>query len=245
MKKIAVLALLVVATAAPGFAQMAVFDVNNLNQSIKNFQQLAAQLNQLQQTYRLYQQQYAFIQSQAQSLQNLNNRYSYSFQNWQQFATGNQYGNTGSWTNGINSGQASAIQTGYRQLIDPVKAVDVTVTTQGQQDWRQQYGLLQLQDGAILNAIKAAGDTRTNLQKSGQALSQLESDATNPALQSDKQIQQKTLMAMLLMIRNLQDTNRMMEANINLQSQILAQQRFQIGRNLNQSASDRQALNTH
>jgi hypothetical protein len=245
MKKIVLLTILLITTAAPSFAQVGggiVFDPRNLAQSIKNYQQLQAQLSQLQQTYNLYRQQYALFLAETQAMQNLPSRYRYTFANWQQFAAGNQYGNTASWANAINSGQASSIQSGYRQLIAPVQPVDITVTQQGQQNWRQQYGLLQLQDAAIMNAIKAAGDTRTNLQQSAQALSQLESDATNAGLQSDKAIAQKTLIAMLLMIRNLQDTNRMLEANINLQAQILAQQRWDRGRALNQTASDRQSL---
>jgi hypothetical protein len=93
--------------------------------------------------------------------------------------------------------------------------------------------------------MKAAGDSRTNISKNAQTLSQLESDATNPAMQSDKAVAQKTLVAILLMIRNLQDTNRMLEANINMQIQLLAQQRFDRGRDLNQAAGDRQALGAH
>jgi lipopolysaccharide export LptBFGC system permease protein LptF len=240
MKKLVLALTLFFASAVPGFAQLGsgiVFDPRNLGQSIKNFQELQEQLQQLRQ-------QYALLLSEAQSIQTLPNRYRYTFSNWQQFAAGNQYGNTGTWANAINSGQAATIQAGYRQLIAPVQPVDITTTQRGQQDWRQQYGLLQLQDAAIMNAIKAAGDTRTNLQQSAQALSQLESDATNPGLQSDKAISQKTLIAMLLIIRNLQDSNRMLEANINLQSQILAQQRWDRGRALNQAALDRQGTGT-
>jgi len=242
MKKLALVLTLLLASAVPGLAQITVIDPASIRQQVQQLLQLQKQLVQLQQMYALYQQQYNLLNQEAQSLQGLQNRYRYTFSNWQQFAVGNQYGNTSTWANGINSGQANSIQAGYRQLISPVQPVDITVTTQGQQNWRQQYGLLQLQDAAVMNAIKAAGDTRTNLQQNARTLSQLESDSTNPALQSDKAIAQKTLVAMLLMIRNLQDTNRMLEANINIQSQILAQQRWDRGRDLNQTATDRQAL---
>jgi predicted Abi (CAAX) family protease len=185
---------------------------------------------------------YQLQQQEAQAILSLPTRYRYALAGWQQYAASNQYGNTAAWATAINSGQPGAIQSGYRQLIGIVKPVDVTLTQTGQKNWRQQYGLLQLQDASIMNAIKAAGDTRTNFQNNLQTLTQLESDSTNPSLQSDKQIAQKTLIAMLLMIRNLQDTNRMLEAQINLQAQQLAQQRLDRGRALNQTASDRQAL---
>jgi hypothetical protein len=242
MKKLVIVVTLLLASAAPGFAQITVIDPASIQQQIKQLIQMQQQLVQLQKAYALYQQQYNLLQSEAQSLSGLQNRYKYSFSNWQQYTTGNQYGNTGTFANAINSGQASAIQAGYRQIVPVVQPVDVTVTQQGQQNYRQQYGLMQLQDASIMNAMKAAGDTRTNLQQSAQTLTQLESDATNPALQSDKQVAQKTLVAILLMIRNVQDTNRMLESSINMQLQQLAQQRADRGRGMNQVAADRQAL---
>ncbi len=240
MKKLALLLALLLASAVPSFSQFAVIDAASIKQQIQQLLQMQKELVQLQQMYALYQQQYNLLNQEAQSLQGLPSRYRYTFSNWQQFATGNQYGNTNTFANAINSGQATAIQTGYRQLVATVKPVDVTITPQAQQDWRQQYGLLQLQDASIMNAMKATGDTRTNLQQNAQTLTQLEADATNPALQSDKAVAQKTLVAILLMIRNLQDTNRMLEANINLQLQQAAQQRWDRGRELNAQALDRQ-----
>jgi hypothetical protein len=242
MKKLTILLMLLLAAAAPGFAQIAVIDPASIRQEIQQLLQMQKQLVQLQQMYSLYQQQYNLINQEAQSIQGLQARYRYTFSNWQQFATGNQYGNTGTFANAINSGQASAIQAGYRQIVPVVQPVDITATQQSQQTWRQQYGLMQLQDASIMNAMKAAGDTRTNLQQSAQTLTQLESDATNSSLQSDKQVGQKTLIAILLMIRNLQDTNRMLEANMNMQLQQLAQQRFDRGQELNQAATDRKSL---
>jgi hypothetical protein len=245
MNKLAAILALLVASAVPGSAQLTVIDPASIRQQIQQLVTQNKQLVQLQQSYALYQQIYALQQAESQSLNGLNSRYRYTFSNWQTFAAGNQYSNTGTFASSMNSGEAAQIQAGYRQLVNVVKPVDITVTNQGQQNWRQQYGLLQLQDASIMNAMKAAGDSRTNISQNAQTLSQLESDATNPAMQSDKAVAQKTLVAILFMIRNLQDTNRMLEANINMQIQLLAQQRFDRGRDLNQAAADRQALGAH
>jgi hypothetical protein len=241
MKKLFIIAALLVVTAVPSMAQLTVIDPASIRQQVQQLLQMQKQLVQLQQMYSVYQQQYVLLNSEAQSLQGLQNRYRYTFANWQQFAAGNQYGNTGTWSNSINSGQPAAIQTAYRQLVGTVQPADVTITPQAQQDWRQQYGLLQLQDGSIMNAMKAAGDVRTNVQNNARTLSQLETDATDPNLQSSKALQQKTLMAILLTIRTLQDTNRMIEASMNLQIQREAQQRWERGRELNAGAASRQA----
>jgi hypothetical protein len=238
MKKMLLVAALLLAVASPATAQITVIDPASINQEIKQLIQMQQQLVQLQKAYALYQQQYNLLQSEAQSLTNLPTRYRYTFANWQQYAASNQYGNTGTWASAINSGQPSAIQSGYRQLVGVVQPVDVTITPQDQQDWRQQYGLLQLQDASIMNAMKAAGDVRTNSQTNAQTLSQMEQDAHNPNT-SSKTLQQQTLIALLFMIRNLQDTNRMLEASINLQIQHEAQQRWERGRELNAGATNR------
>ena len=200
------------------------------------------ELVQLQQMYALYQQQFNLLNAEAQSLKGLPNRYRYAFANWQQFVAGNQYGNTGTWANGITTGDANAIQTGLRNLLPTVQAVDVTASPQAQQDWRQQYGLMQLQDASLMTGMKTIGDLRSNMQQNARMMEQLEADAASadPSLQSAKALQQKTLVAMLLMIHTLQDTNRALASSIDLQVQMLAQQRWERGRELNAAARDRQ-----
>jgi hypothetical protein len=200
------------------------------------------ELVQLQQMYALYQQQFNLLNAEAQSLKGLPNRYRYTFANWQQFVAGNQYGNTNNWASGITTGDANSIQIGFRNLLPIIQAVDVTATPQAQQDWRQQYGLMQLQDASLMTGMKTIGDLRNNMQQNTRVLAQLEADATStdPSLQSAKALQQKTLVAMLLMIHTLQDTNRALASSIDLEVQTLAQQRWERGRELNATARDRQ-----
>jgi hypothetical protein len=194
-------------------------------------------------TFALYQQQFNLLNSEAQSLKSLPTRYRYTFTNWQQFAAGNQYGNTNTWFTGITTGNANAVQTGFRNLLPAIQPVDVTATPQAQQDWRQQYGLIQLQDASLMSGIKAIGDIRTNIQQNANVLAQLEADATStdPTMQSEKALQQKTLIALLLMIHTLEDTNRALTSSMDLQIQTVAQQRWERGRELNAAAKDRQA----
>jgi hypothetical protein len=242
MKKLISVAILLLATTIPGTAQIAVVDVASVRQQVQQLLQMQKELVQLQQMYALYQQQFNLLNAEAQSLKGLPNRYRYTFANWQQFVAGNQYGNTNNWASGITTGDANSIQTGFRNLLPTIQPVDVTATPQAQQDWRQQYGLMQLQDASLMTGMKTIGDLRNNMQQNTRMLAQLEADATSsdPSLQSAKALQQKTLVAMLLMIHTLQDTNRALASSIDLEVQTLAQQRWERGRELNATARDRQ-----
>jgi len=242
MKKLISVAILLLATTIPGTAQIAVLDVASVRQQVQQLLQMQKELVQLQQMYALYQQQFNLLNAEAQSLKGLPNRYRYTFANWQQFVAGNQYGNTNNWASGITTGDANSIQTGFRNLLPTIQPVDVTATPQSQQDWRQQYGLMQLQDASLMTGMKTIGDLRNNMQQNTRMLAQLEADATSsdPSLQSAKALQQKTLVAMLLMIHTLQDTNRALASSIDLEVQTLAQQRWERGRELNATARDRQ-----
>ena len=243
MKKILLLSSILLFTAAPSFGQITVFDPSNLKQQVQELINMSQQLTQLQKTFALYQQQFNLLNSEAQSLKSLPTRYRYTFTNWQQFAAGNQYGNTNTWFTGITTGNANAVQTGFRNLLPAIQPVDVTATPQAQQDWRQQYGLIQLQDASLMSGIKAIGDIRTNIQQNANVLAQLDADATSTDLtmQSEKALQQKTLIALLLMIHTLEDTNRALTSSMDLQIQTVAQQRWERGRELNAAAKDRQA----
>jgi hypothetical protein len=242
MKKAIIVAILFVSCTVPSVAQIAVVDVASVRQQIQQLLQMQKELVQLQQMYALYQQQFNLLNAEAQQIKGLPSRYRYTFANWQQFVAGNQYGNTGAWANAITNGDANSIQTGFRNLLPTVQPVDITASPQAQQDWRQQYGLVQLQDASLMTGMKTIGDLRSNMQQNARMLAQLEADASSsdPTLQSAKALQQKTLVAMLLMIHTLQDANRALTSSIDLQIQALAQQRWERGRELNSAARDRQ-----
>jgi hypothetical protein len=242
MKKAIIVAILLLGSTVPGIAQIAVVDVASVRQQIQQLLQMQKELVQLQQMYALYQQQFNLLNAEAQQLKGLPNRYRYTFANWQQFVAGNQYGNTSTWANAITRGDPNSVQTGFRNLLPTVQPVDVTASPQAQQDWRQQYGLIQLQDASMMTGMKTVGDLRSNIEQNARILAQLEADTTSsdPSLQSAKALQQKTLVAMLLMIHTLQDTNRALTSSVDLEIQTLAQQRWEKGRELNAAARDRQ-----
>jgi hypothetical protein len=252
MKKTICIAILLFASTISSYAQLGggiVFDPKNFNdaiqrhaEQIKQTQQLIQQLRQLQQIYALYQQEFNLLNAEAQQIKGLPNRYRYAFANWQQFVAGNQYGNTSNWATGITTGDSNSIQNGFRNLLPNIQPVDVTASPQAQQDWRQQYGLIQLQDASLMTGMKTIGDLRNNMQQNARVLTQIEADATStdPTLQSSKALQQKTLISLLLMIHTLEDTNRALASSIDLQAQTLAQQRWERGRELNATARDRQ-----
>jgi hypothetical protein len=263
MKKTILAAILLLASVTPSLAQLTVTDPAGLAQAVKRLTALEQQLQKQEQQILIAQQhlnatfqilanaqkqlqfaqsQYGLFTTEYQTLKSLPNRYRYSFANWQQFIAGNQYGNTNTWANGITNGDANSIQTGFRNLMPTILPVNVTATPQAQQDWQQQYGLIQLQDASLMTGMKTIGDLRNNMQQNAQALAQLDADATSadPTLQTEKALQQKTLVALLLMIHTLQDTNRAITASVDLQVQTLAQQRWERGRELNATAKDRQ-----
>src|SRR5437588_11722163 len=155
MKKIVLVAILLLASTVPSLAQITVIDPASIKQQIQQLLQMQKELVQLQQMYALYQQQYNLLNSEAQQLKGLPNRYRYTFANWQQFVAGNQYGNTHTWADGITSGNVNSIQTGFRELLPAIQPIDVTASPQAQKDWRQQFGLIQLQDASLMTGKKA------------------------------------------------------------------------------------------
>ena len=226
--------LAVLATAVPAKAQIGVIDISSIRQQI---QQLILLRNQLQQMKA----QYDHLKAEAQSLSNLPTRYRYQLQNWRQFAADSQYGNTGIWAAGANNGIENTVRNGYRALIPTVQAVAPNGRPQDVAVWKQQYGLLQLQDAAAINGVSTAGTVRTNIQQAASAIQQLEADATSAdaALNSQKALLQKQLFATLILLRTLQDTNRLLTASIDLQVQAAAQQRWDRGEAMNTAATIR------
>jgi hypothetical protein len=178
MKRLIAVAILFFAGALPGLAQITVIDPTSIKQEISQLLQMQKELVQLQQMYALYQQQFNLLNAEAQQIKGLPSRYRYTFANWQQFVAGNQYGNTSTWANGASTGDANSIQTGFRNLLPTIQPVDVTASPQAQQDWQQQYGLMQLQDASLMTGMKTIGDLRTNMEQNARVLAQLEADAT-------------------------------------------------------------------
>jgi hypothetical protein len=241
MKKFMLVAVVLLLTAVPSLAQWTVFDPSNYAQALEEVSQLTQQLQQLQQSYNLAMSQYNLLTSQYKQLTNLPSRYQYTFTQWKNLAPANTYGNTQTWTNGLNSGSSNDIATGYRQLVPAVQKKDSTITGTDATEWQQQYGLLEMQDAATLDGAQTVGDVRVNVQNTNTAITSLEKDvmASDPDQTSQAALLQKLNVELVLLVRQMQDTNRLLVAIAQLQLQQQAQARWERGRQLNMAATTR------
>src|SRR5258708_25699925 len=92
-----------------------VYDPTNYHNALLRYFQLQQQLLQLKASYSQLVAQYNFAVRMAKNIQNMPARYRAQFSQWRNTSASNTYGNTGTWINGINSGQTDFVSTGYQQ----------------------------------------------------------------------------------------------------------------------------------
>lgn len=211
-QKIAIITILIAFTITPAFAQFGsgiVFDPTNYKNAMLRYLQLQQQLQQLQQTYSLYVQQYQFLRGQAQQLQNMVSRYRSQFAQWQNLTAGNTLGNTSWWLNGINSGDYGTARQGYGQINMPLSSPPANVNSQA---LRQAYGLEELSDGSTVNSMTTIGQLRRNAQQLELHIKQLEDDSLSsaPDLNTQLAVLNKINAANVLLVRTMQDTNKLL-----------------------------------
>src|SRR5213079_254596 len=118
-KKILICLLLTVLCVGTASAQFGfggiVYDPTNYANAVLRYNQLVQQLAQLRQTYEQIVNQYNLALRMAQNLQNMPARYRAQFSQWRNVVAPNTYGNTGMWVNGLNTGLAGSVNTGYQQ----------------------------------------------------------------------------------------------------------------------------------
>lgn len=210
--KIAIISILMVAFISPTFAQFGngiVFDPTNYKNAVLRYLQLEQQLQQLQQTYNLYTQQYQFLRGQAQQLQNMVARYRADFAQWSNLTAANTMGNTSWWVSGINTGNYATAQQGYGQLNIALSAPPAIINSQG---LKNAYGLEQLSDGSTINAMTTIGQLRANAQQLELHIKQLEDDSLSSAPNLNTQLAalNKINAANVLLVRTMQDTNKLL-----------------------------------
>ena len=119
MKRKALLFVLVMAlcvgTASAQFGVGIVYDPTNYSNALLRYYQLQQHLLQLRASYAQLVAQYNFAVRMAKNIQNMPARYRAQFSQWRNTSASNTYGNTGTWVNGINSGQTGFVSTGYQQ----------------------------------------------------------------------------------------------------------------------------------
>ena len=206
------ISVLLAVAISPSFAQFGngiVFDPTNYKNAVLRYLQLEQQLQQLQQTYSLYMQQYQFLRGQAQQLQNMVGRYRAQFAQWQNLTADNTLGNTSWWVSGINNGNYGTAQQGYAQINIPLSAPPATINFQA---LKNAYGLEQVSDGSTITAMTTIGQLRNNAQQLELHIKQLENDSLSsaPDLNTQLAVLNKINAANVLLVRTMQDTNKLL-----------------------------------
>jgi len=212
--KIALITLLLALTVSPAFAQLGggiVFDPTNYKNAVLRYLQLQQQLQQLQQSYNLHMQQYQFIQGQARQLQGMVGRYRAQFSQWQNLTAGNTLGNTNWWLNGVNTGDYGTAKQGYGQVN---RSLGSPAGVNTYDSLKQAYGLEELSDGSTINGMATIGQLRRNAQQLELHIKQLEDDSLSsaPDLNTQIAVLNKINAANVLLVRTMQDTNKLLAA---------------------------------
>jgi hypothetical protein len=216
--KLTIIFLLIVSTITPASAQFGgvVFDPTNYKNAVLRYLQLQQQLQQLQQTYSLYTQQYQFLRGQAQQLQNMVGRYRAEFAQWSNLSAGNTVGNTSWWLNGVNSGDYGTAKQGYGQVNPPLSRPPANINSEA---LKQAYGLEELSDGSTVNGITTIGQLRRNAQQLEIRIKHLEDDSLSsaPDLNTQVAVLNKINAANVLLVRTMQDTNKLLASMLEQQ----------------------------
>jgi hypothetical protein len=215
--------LLVVFAVQSSFAQFGgvVYDPTNYHNAVLRYIQLQQHLAQLRQTYTTILQNYQFVQNQARQVQNMA-RYRGKFSPWSPLSAADALGNTGTWVTGVNTGEFGAANQGYFKINVPLSATAGINTSQSLKDV---YGLEELSDGSTINNMATIGQLRNNAQQLELRIKQLEDDSlsSDPDLNTQTAVLNKINAANVLLVRSMQDTNKLLVAM--LEQQLLATER--------------------
>ncbi|HLJ86928.1 MAG TPA: hypothetical protein VKZ53_08890 [Candidatus Angelobacter sp.] len=225
--------------AIPASAQLGsgiVFDPSNYKNALLRYLQLQQQLRQLQMSYSLFLQQYQFLQTQAQQIQNMPARYRAAFSDWHQLLSQNTFGNTGQWTNGVNTGNLSNINAGYSQIVGPLRRYDsANLSASLNGSLQTQQGMLELLDAANVESLRTIGEIRNSSQQIAAMLGRLENDSLSPDNQLNGQVAvlNKINAASVVLARSMQDTNKLLVGMLEQATGSAAHERKQQGEDMN------------
>lgn len=203
------------ASAQFGFGGI-VYDPTNYANAVLRYRQLVQQLIQLQQTYRQIVNQYNLAVRMAENLQNMPARYHAQFSQWRNAVAPNTYGNTGTWVNGMNTGLAGSVNTGYQQATTPLLQYDgqflAAMTPDEQSRVKSQYATVQLSDGSNVTAMATIGAIRENAHLIQNQINNLEQDSLSgdPNLNTEVAVLNKINATNVLTLRSLQDSNKLL-----------------------------------
>jgi type IV secretion system protein TrbJ len=219
-RKIAFAALALFCSAGPALAIFGlgdiVFDPTNFEEAIRQLLQLEQQYSQLVQTYQMISNQYQQMVWMAKQVPvNMAARYRAISTPWRNSSAANTYGNTASWTTGINSGLS--VQEGYAGATQPLSTYGAGLgNIPGDQVRRVKasYATVELTDGANLAAMQTLGELRAHAPAVEGAIANLEQDALSPDPDMNTEIAllNKINAAGMIAVRNSQDTNKLLAA---------------------------------
>ena len=220
MKKKALAVLLIiglcVGTASAQFFGGIVYDPTNYANAVLRYGQLVQQLAQLRQTYAEIVSRYELAVRMAQNLQNMPARYRAQFSNWRDVVASDTYGNTGEWVNGMNTGNTGVVDAGYQQATVPLlqySSQELDGMTPAELDRvKSQYASVELADGANVTAMATIGAIRNDAQNIENQINNLEDDSlsNDPSLNTEIAVLNKINAANVLMLRTLQDSNKLL-----------------------------------
>jgi hypothetical protein len=207
---------LCVGTASAQFFGGIVYDPTNYANAVLRYGQLVQQLAQLRQTYAEIVARYDLAVRMAQNLQNMPARYRAQFSNWRDVVAADTYGNTGGWVNGINTGNTGTVDAGYDQATVPLlqySSQELDGMTPAELDRvKSQYASVELSDGANVTAMATIGAIRNDAQNIENQINNLEDDSlsNDPSLNTEIAVLNKINAANVLMLRTLQDSNKLL-----------------------------------
>ena len=252
MKKRLLIILLVfglcVGSASAQFGFGIVYDPTNYANAVLRYGQLVQQLNQLRQTYAQIVARYNLALRMAQNLQNMPARYRAQFSNWRDVVAPNTYGNTATWVTGMNTGSAGAVNAGYQQATVPLLRYNSQelsgMTSDELNRVKSQYASVELTDGANVTSIAAIGAIRNDAQNIENQINNLEQDSlsNNPNLNTEIGVLNKINAANVLMLRTLQDSNKLLLSLLEQNVIAAKQQREETANSINAEVERRATL---
>jgi hypothetical protein len=249
-KKLLMVCLLVAFAAGTTWAQFGgiVYDPTNYSNALLRYFQLQQHLIQLRQSYMQLVAQYNLAVQMARNIQNMPARYRATFSPWRGATAHNTYGNTGTWINGINSGQVPVVSAGYAQATTqllPYNAQVLAVMTPAELERvKAQYASVELADGANLTSMATVGAIRSNSPALETRIANLEQDSLSgdANLNSEVAVLNKINAASVMMLRTVQDSNKLLASLLEQQTIIAKQQREAAANSINADIARRATL---
>ena len=225
--KFALVILAILLSVRPAFAQFGsgiVFDPTNYKNAVLRYIQLQQQLAQLRQTYTTLTQQYQFLQYQAKQIQDMA-RYRATYGPWLNLSAPNTYGNTSGWVTGVNTGNQQIVSNGYHQVAPLVNTANGVNLGTSQEQIQSATALEELTEGTTINGMTTVGQLRMNAAQLDQQIKHLEDDSlsSTPNLNTQIAVLNKINAANMILIHQMQDTNKLLVAMV--EQQMLASQR--------------------